>query len=44
VLEGVQGEVGESGDVALRREHAEHATLVPRPVPMVEVAIHRGET
>jgi hypothetical protein len=42
VLEREQREVGEPGHVALRREDAEDATLVARPVPVVEISIHRG--
>ena len=41
VLEREQREVGEPGDVALRREDAEDATLVARPVPVVEISIHQ---
>ncbi len=37
VLKGVEGEVGEPGDVALRRVHAEHTALVARPVPEIEI-------
>jgi hypothetical protein len=42
VLKRVKGEVSEPGDVALGREHAEDATLVARPVPVVEVSVHRA--
>ena len=42
VLQGVEGEVGEPGDVAVRRVHAEHTALVARPVPVVEVECHRA--
>jgi hypothetical protein len=44
VLKGVEGEVGQPGDVALGREHAEDATLVARPVPEIEVSVHRAES
>ena len=44
VLERVEGEVGEPGDVALRRVDAEDTTLVARPVPVVEVSVHRAQS
>ena len=41
MLQGEQREVGEPGDVALRREDAEDTALVARTVPVVEISIHR---
>jgi hypothetical protein len=43
VLKGVEGEVGEPGNVALRRVDAEDTALVARPVPEIEVWVHRAE-
>ena len=40
VLKRVEGKVGEPGDLTLGREYAEDATLVARPVPVVEVSVH----
>jgi hypothetical protein len=43
MLQREQREVGKPGDVALRREDSEDTALVARPVPVVEVSIHRGQ-
>ena len=46
VLEGVEREVGEAGNVVLGRVYAKDAALIARPVAVVEVErrhAHRGQ-